>query len=135
MKALSIKQPWAWLIASGYKDIENRIWSTFYKGRIYIHAGKNWDGQAITDLWQGLNGTTSYGLKVDFTKIPFPGYDKIARGAIIGEVDIVDCVCKSASPWFCGPYGFVLANPVLYEKPIPYRGQLGFFEVKEAIHP
>ena len=39
MKALSIKQPWAWLICAGYKDIENRDWSTKFRGRIYVHAG------------------------------------------------------------------------------------------------
>lgn len=38
MKALSIKQPWASLIAQGIKDIENRTWKTSYRGRIYIHA-------------------------------------------------------------------------------------------------
>ncbi|RZJ91586.1 MAG: ASCH domain-containing protein, partial [Chryseobacterium sp.] len=38
MKSLSIKQPWASLIASGIKDIENRTWATKYRGRIYIHA-------------------------------------------------------------------------------------------------
>ena len=50
--------------------------------------------------------------------------------ALIGEVTITACVKESSSPWFVGPYGFVLANPVLYKEPIPYRGQLGFFEVK-----
>ena len=35
------------------------------------------------------------------------------KGAIIGEVDIVDCVTKSTSPWFEGPFGFVLRNHLL----------------------
>ena len=38
MKALSIKQPWASLIAHGIKDIENRTWRTHFRGKIYIHA-------------------------------------------------------------------------------------------------
>jgi len=46
---------------------------------------------------------------------------------IIGEVDITGCVEASDSPWFTGKYGLVLANPVLYDKPIPCRGRLGFF--------
>ena len=54
-------------------------------------------------------------------------------GALIGEVDIVDCVTRSESPWFVGRYGFVLKNPVLYDKPVPCRGALGFFEPE--IHP
>ena len=39
MKAISIKQPWASLIAHGIKDIENRTWRTNYRGRVLIHAG------------------------------------------------------------------------------------------------
>ncbi|WP_206002040.1 ASCH domain-containing protein [Paraburkholderia aromaticivorans] len=39
MKALSIRQPWAWLIVKGHKDIENRTWSTRFRGRVLIHAG------------------------------------------------------------------------------------------------
>jgi hypothetical protein len=50
------------------------------------------------------------------------------RGAIIAEVDVVDCVTHSKSPWFVGPYGFVLADPILYDEPIRCRGRLGFFE-------
>jgi len=40
MKALSIIQPWAWLITRGYKDIENRGWYTPYRGRFLVHASK-----------------------------------------------------------------------------------------------
>ena len=43
MKALSIMQPWAWLIANGHKDIENRSWPTRYRGPVLIHAGKRED--------------------------------------------------------------------------------------------
>ena len=53
-------------------------------------------------------------------------------GAIVGEVTITDCVDTSSSPWFCGPYGFILSSPVAYTDPIPYRGQLGLFQVDES---
>ena len=39
VKALSIRQPWAWLVVHGYKDVENRSWSTGFRGRVLIHAG------------------------------------------------------------------------------------------------
>lgn len=42
MKALSIKQPWASLIAHGIKDIENRTWATKYRGKVLIHASGTW---------------------------------------------------------------------------------------------
>ena len=38
-RALSIRQPWAWLILNGYKDLENRTWRTDYRGPLLIHAG------------------------------------------------------------------------------------------------
>ena len=63
--------------------------------------------------------------------------EELPLGAIVGEVIITDCVDISSSPWFCGPFGFLLSEPTAYEVPIPYRGQLGFFEVdedKEANH-
>lgn len=129
MKALSIRQPWAWLICAGLKDIENRDWPTRFRGRIYVHAGKaedregwyhidefpeNYDlSEAAIDQWVEAQQTMLDG-----------------RGCIIGEVDIVGCVTHADSPWFVGKYGFLLANPTLYDKPIPYKGQLGFFDPK-----
>jgi hypothetical protein len=43
MKALSIRQPWAWLIVHGHKDIENRTWTTTFRGRFLVHAGRTFD--------------------------------------------------------------------------------------------
>jgi len=146
MKALSIKQPWAWLICAGYKDIENRDWRIGRKPRhgpyssrdvadfglelpcrIYVHAGKTDDHaelMAALGIIRDIYGMSDGSIIADNYRL-FK-----ALGAIIGEVDITGCVEKSDSPWFVGKYGFTLANPALYEKPIPYRGQLGFFEVK-----
>jgi hypothetical protein len=148
-KALSIKQPWAWLICAEYKDIENRDWrigrrtssgaygdfSVTLPQRIYVHAGKTNDLQEHFAAWEilmSIYGPPSTSL------FDVPKYKMIIAdckkqeqfGAIIGEVTVTGCVEKSDSPWFVGKYGFTLADPVLYDKPIPYRGQLGFFEVK-----
>jgi len=147
MKALSIKQPWAWLICAGYKDIENRTWrigresqhgpySSYHQAnftielpcRIYVHAGKGFDSE-------GYNSLLDYPEPLGYARqnlMNVQGRGLLARGAIIGEVDITDCVTKSDSPWFVGKYGFVLTNPILYKEPIPYRGKLGFFEVKDV---
>ena len=38
--ALSVRQPWAWALLFGGKDVENRTWSTRHRGRIWIHASK-----------------------------------------------------------------------------------------------
>ena len=120
MKALSIRQPWAWLIVNGYKDIENRSWSTDFRGRIYVHAGKR--------VKQGdFPEQRDYIRRESGLILP----EELPLGAIVGEVTIADCVDTSSNPWFCGPYGFLLSSPVAYKDPIPYRGQLGFFQVEE----
>ena len=121
MRALSIRQPWAWLVVNGYKDIENRTWSTNFRGRIYVHAGQR---MVVGDY----PGQREY---IAETGIVIPSH--LARGAIVGEVTINGCLTVADSPWFCGPYGFTLADPVAYEVPIPYRGQLGFFPVDEDL--
>lgn len=112
MKALSIQQPWAWLIANGYKDIENRDWPTKGRGWFLIHAGKKIDTDAIDWIRQA------------FPEIPLP--DSFDVGGIVGMARIVDVVTASDSPWFFGRYGFVInhARPMQL---IPCKGQLGFF--------
>jgi len=130
MKALSIKQPWAWLICAGYKDIENRNWSTKYRGRIFVHAPKQLDILGYNGLIYYPEPLGEYRQRL----ISAWSQGNLTRGAIIGEVDITDCVTGTKSPWFVGRFGFVLANPVLYGEPIPCIGKLGFFtpDIKEV---
>jgi len=114
MKALSVRQPFALLIVAGIKDIENRSWPTKYRGRILIHAAKKVDTEAMKkfDMLQYMTDAINH-----------------YRGGIIGEVEIVDCVEESNSPWFeNGCYGFVLKNAKKREF-IPLRGKLGIFDV------
>lgn len=118
MKALSIKQPWAWLILHGGKDIENRNWATKVRGPILIHASK------------GMTRGEYEDVKV-FCGVSMPKFEDLERGGIVGQVEITGCVRESKSQWFFGEYGFTLENP----KPLPfreYKGALGFFDVKEA---
>ena len=121
MRALSIRQPWAWLILNAGKDIENRDWKTSYRGRILIHASK---GMTHDEYENALD--TRYSIAPNAGELP--PFHILERGGIVGSVEIVDCVEESESPWFFGRYGFVLRDP----KPLPFspvRGQLGFFEV------
>ena len=142
MKALSIKQPWASLIAHGIKDIENRTWKTNFRGRIYIHASAKESGSVLDllDSEQFEEWTKYLNTK---NRIPEKPYS-----AIIGEVDIVDCVINHDSIWaekteFAQSgnqrfykdkpiYNWVLANPVIYEKPIlNVKGKLSFWEFEK----
>ena len=121
LRALSIRQPWAWLIVNGHKDIENRTWPTRFRGQVYIHAGRGVVPDDFPEQREYLR----------WSGIVLPS--DMPRGAIVGEATIVDCVDASDSPWFCGPYGFVLSDPVAYSEPIPYRGRLGFFQVDDGL--
>ncbi len=126
MKALSIRQPWAWLIINAGKDIENRTWHTNFRGKVLIHAGKT-----MTRADYEAAALFCMGLPVDpFTQdFFFPTFNglKSQLGGIVGEVEIVDCVSWSNSQWFMGDYGFVLRNA----KPLqftPCKGALSFFD-------
>lgn len=126
MKALSIRQPWAWLILHAGKDIENRTWSTRLRGRVLIHAAQGMTRKEYDEVVEAIWVTTRCNGALP------PEYEQLQRGGIIGSVEIVDCVPASDSPWFFGPYGFKLANP----QPLPFvpmKGKLGFFEVDESL--
>lgn len=114
MKALSIRQPWAWLIVHGHKDVENRTWRTDVRGDLLIHAGKAID----TEGYDWVQRT--------FPEIRLPR--QFDLGGIVGQAVLTDCVQSLASPWFFGPHGLVLRNA----KSLPFmtvRGHLGFFPV------
>jgi hypothetical protein len=122
MKALSIRQPWAWLIVNGYKDIENRTWPTRFRGRVLIHASK-----AMTR--QEYEKARARAERIDPTLI-FPDFDALARGGIVGVARITECLKRSDSPWHIrGAWGFKLegARPLAFK---PRKGALGFFDVR-----
>jgi hypothetical protein len=100
VKALSIKQPWVWLIVNGHKDVENRNWPTRFRGRLLVHAGKKVDRGALEDLRAGIYPVTGHPHRFDLP-------DAFEPGGIVGEAEIVDCVSASSSP--CGFHGFVIA--------------------------
>lgn len=124
MKAISIRQPWAWAIMYASKDIENRDWPTNFRGTIAIHAAK---GMTLDEYGDFI------GFFGQFSGVDFPDPDELERGAIVGLVDIVDCVTESTSPWFQGDYGFVLKNPRPLLNPIPVRGALSLWTVLPEI--
>jgi len=121
MYALSIKQPWASLILAGIKPVENRTWSTSYRGPLLMHASKTWDKR---------------GAEFIIEKHPelkkFIESSKKTTG-FLGQATMTDCVKEHHSEWFDGPYGFVFIKPMEFQNPIPYKGQLGIFYVPEKV--
>ncbi len=118
MKALSIRQPWAWLIVNGHKDIENRSWPTRYRGPVLIHAAKGMTRTEHHDV----------GMLCFRLGIPLPAFYDLERGGIVGQATVTGCNDNSLSPWFLGKFGFELADA----KPLPFvpcKGRLGLFEI------
>jgi hypothetical protein len=119
VKALSVRQPWAWLICMGYKNIENRNRRISFRGTVLVHAGKA--------LYQGIktdDDLVKLGAKLG---VRLPSLDDLERGGVVGAVEMVDCVDDSDSMWFSGPHGIVLRDG----RRLPFRackGMLGLFE-------
>lgn len=139
MRALSIRQPYAWLIirpditdpeercrAYGegrIKDIENRGWPTKVRGHVLIHAGKSYTRAQHTEYMEIMR---------EEHDILMPRFEDLLLGGIVGAVNIIDCVSEHPSRWKDdAPWGFVLANagPLPFR---PLRGMLGFFGVRAA---
>lgn len=121
MKALSIRQPWAWLIVHAGKDIENRTWHTKHRGRFLVHAAGGMTRREyswVRDWVRERAGVAS-----------LPAFEELQRGGIIGSVELVDSVSDHPSPWYMGNVGFVLRDPVALPF-VPLKGRLGFFEVE-----
>ncbi|MEL6437442.1 MAG: hypothetical protein AAFP99_11695 [Pseudomonadota bacterium] len=124
--ALSVRQPWAWAIIHGGKVIENRSLGAIKAGKmdcrtICIHAASHMKRDEYEwGVWRlGRHGAVC------------PRPDALVYGAIIGTVDVVDIVTESDSEWFGGKAGLVLEHPKAV-KPIPARGELGYFNWQRA---
>ena len=165
MKVLSVKQPWSFLICSGIKDIENRSWKLpeKYKGeRVLIHASRSTTKNGLHNYSMftksQLDAIKQAKCERDLRQLYLnvyscPKYLYIANSvssysAIIGSVEIVDCVLNHPSIWaepsnevYKDPkiYGdnkidsavwnWVLAKPILFDKPIlNVKGKLGFWD-------
>lgn len=135
MKALSIRQPWAWAILHAGKDIENRVWklnnpNRRFRGEFLIHASRGMTHAEYDEFIDAVHLIS--------TRAPFPPYLDVPEfrdlpvGGIVGIAKMVDIVTDHPSPWFFGPVGLVLKD-VRPTKFIPLRGYLGFFNVPEEI--
>ena len=143
MKALSIRQPWAWLILHAGKDIENRDWNDHYPaladarrlveaafenggGRFLIHTGKGMTRDEYEDclcLAHAISRELPYPAGLTLPRI-----EELPRGGIVGSAQLYDIVTEHESPWFFGRIGLVLRNPKACSF-VAVKGALGFFDV------
>lgn len=126
MKVLTLKQPWATLIAEGYKHYEFRTWKTNYRGECLIHAGKGVDEEAMQHF-------ASLGLT-------YP------QSVIVAKVMIDDCIFLDSetseriieeNPFVYGMhpdrsgYAFHLTQVEKITSMKVVRGKLGFWDYVE----
>lgn len=144
--ALSLRQPWAWLVTSGGKDIENRRWAANYRGGFFVHAAKGMTKKEYVE-------TRAFAADRGVT-IPHVGALMLELGGIVGFAEIVGCswnrtvaiaadVAKdfashhrraSPSVWRIeGQYGIELAKA----RPLPFIpcvGALSFFTLPDDVY-
>jgi hypothetical protein len=146
MKALSIRQPWAWEIVQGIKVVEFRSWRTHYRGPFLVHAPAAVDRESLPEERRWL---ASHGLVLP---------DGLPTRGIVGITTLDDCVPqvetslwqqvsdgllgkrpppgvapRPDSKWFGASYGFHLKDAW----PLPFKlypGQLGFFSVPDDLY-
>ena len=130
IKVLSVRQPWAWLIVSGYKNIENRSWKTDYRGELFIHASQGFDWTALEWLEQFWEYQVlvcrHFGIRG-----PHIAMRKEEFGAIVGYADLTDCVRNANSIWAMPGCWHWELHRALQLAPIPLKGRLGIFEIPE----
>lgn len=150
MRILTVRQPWAWVIIHGGKNVENRVRNIVgdYRGPVLVHAAKAYD-----DDWNSDSLATLMNRHPGVHDEPQPWRDH--AGEIIGVVDLTDVhhgpefgggCHKLNSPLpvtptydLCSPWGepgahhLVLANPRALDQPIPYTGALGLRKTDFAI--
>ena len=127
MKVITLKQPWASLVAYGYKKYEFRSWKTNYRGKILIHAGMSLEKDMLERF-------KDYNLEC-------------SKGAIIGEALLTDCILvnkelndelRSIDPIVYGrsnhveTYAWKLENVVKYDRPIYIKGKLGLWNYERG---
>lgn len=117
MKAITVRQPWAWQIIHQRKDVENRTRNIAgsYRGPVAIHAAQKYDDDAMARLPMHAPEW------VTEPRVFYPG-------VILGVVDLVDVVEVSTSEWAQpGMKHLVLENPRALTEPIPCKGALGLW--------
>lgn len=157
MKALTLFQPWASLVALGEKKVETRSWGTSYRGPLAIHAAKrlplNWSQfktEHFVDALENVCGLNEFGA---------PNLDRLPTGVVLCMVNLVDVVGMAIEvpPHYYGLPGYALSGrdyafgnfgpgrfgwvfdfdeePVLLDPPLPWSGRQRLWELPASAVP
>ena len=130
MKAITVYQPYAYAIIAGLKQYETRPRKTHIRGRVAVHAGRLDEVHAT----KHLSGNDFWALMAEIG-----GKTDLPRGAVLGTVEIVDCVPveeivhtlsereRLLGDYSPGRFAWVLRNPVAFSAPVPAKGKQGWW--------
>ncbi len=126
MKALSLTQPWASLVATDQKRVETRSWSTNYRGPLYIHAAKSMNDAAHDFATEELFGgrlplVLPLGALIATARL----VDVRRTEAVIRELTATEIRYGDYTP---GRFAWFLEDIQELPEPIPARGALGLWE-------
>jgi hypothetical protein len=137
MKALTLWQPWATMVALGVKKIETRSWPTSYRGPLAIHAAKESPREAL-----------ELAFEPPFRQcLEAAGYDvkELPSGVIVAICDLADCVQITPNnmparegllgDYTPGRYAWYLANVRRVHPPLPARGRQGLWDWPQGDEP
>jgi activating signal cointegrator 1 len=131
VKALSLWQPWASAIALGRKHIETRHWSTSYRGPIAIHAAKRW-----TPDERDMHEREFKAGRMP-ARLPLGAIVAVARlYAILRTEDLRHALTEDERFWGNygdGRFGWMLDGIKPLERPLPFKGAQGIFEVPDHL--
>jgi len=149
MKAITITQPWATLIAIGAKSIETRSWSTEHRGPLAIHSAKRlgWVGGmkgyrkicASEPFRTMLQARAAEHVRVDRSPDEQTEAPPTPMGCVIAFCELVEVVPvtqlknlsaheKAFGDYTPGRFGWILNHVRILPKPIPAKGKLGLWE-------
>lgn len=149
MRCLSVQQPWAWAIARGGKNIENRTWATGYRGPLAVHASARWDDDGAWDK-RILRALHAFGdrfdppLRVEHLgpkTVRLIRDQQLTPGAVVAVVDLVGICTARSTPEQCGcgvwaaegQCHWRFANPRPLAKPAHCKGRLGLWDLPAEI--
>lgn len=145
MKALSLWQPWASLWLSPAKIHETRSWRLHHRGWLLVHAARKFERDVGPELTAILDGQFGPGWAA-----------RLPVGALIGLVHIEACATtvsvyprravelvpepEPVADFWCGDFrpgrfAFRRSEFRVFDRPVPWRGQQGVFEVPDAVVP
>lgn len=138
MRAITVIQPWAWLLASGQKKFETRSWQTNARSLFVIHASKR--TKVSDEAFQALFSAAPE----LFTAHGIASADDLAYGAAVGAARLVDCRSTNGL-WMPSPleralgdfssnrFAWDFREAYLLPNPIPYRGQQAVWEFPDTL--